>query len=404
MTLILIVILPIICAAAIYALVKKRSAKRLLLSVLLLAACALSEVVLGSLYMLEKDKIVSRPENLGSPYFEIYDSERIHSRLAEDMAVFDGKLYVGGGDYDANTGPVTVMSYDLERGEWESSAEALDDEQIKRFRVLGGELVILGTDPKGDWSMGNYYQLFDGGWETLRVLPSGIHCFDAREYGGFVFFALGVNSGDYPITRYDGKNYEMLRFYKDGELLDTSVYETIRVYNLFEFRGELFAFLTLDYVKEDGTKDYFMDLYRYVGDGFEFVSGSLPATDIPDVVVLGETACFVMNNALITSQNLTEFSAVNVGKGVRVVDIMEFEGKAYILAAQKANDSRYESMVFEVFEDGSTEKIFGFYAHNVPGSFCRDSDAFYVSMGRRGGVFDSASAGCVFRVALDDLR
>ena len=80
------------------------------------------------------------------------------SRRAEDLIIYDGHLYVGCGDYSANTGPVNVYSLDLSTYEWQMSQEALEDEQIKRFLVLDGALCIPGTDPKGDWETGNYYR------------------------------------------------------------------------------------------------------------------------------------------------------------------------------------------------------------------------------------------------------
>ena len=410
MYLFLIITLPVLCVGAIFAFVLRKGARdsakkapRIIVSVVLLLACALAEALLVPLFLLEKNKIISRPESFGSPYFEVYDKERIHSRLSEDLIVFDGRLYVGGGDYDANTGPVTVKSYDLEKGVWESSAEALEDEQIKRFCVLDGKLVTLGTDPKGDWSLGNYY-IFDGGkWETVRALPSGIHCFDAIEFEDFTFFALGVNSGDYPITRYDGENYEMLEFYKKGELLDTSAHEYVRVYNLFERGGELFAFLTLDVTAEDGSVSYFMDLYRYADGAFEFVNGSLPAADMPDVVTSGELTYIIIRDTLLVSSDLVNFSALNLGKGVRVVDITEFDGKIYVLATPKNTGTRFESMVFEV-SDTSAEKLFGFLEYNTPGAFCVAGEAFYISLGRRGEIAAPKSAGEIFRVGFEQIK
>ena len=349
----------------------------ILACVLCLAALAAGAVGL----VLGKNKIV-KPTDLGVPYLDIYAKELVNSRLSDDMTVFDGKLYVGGGDYGANTGPVYVMSYDLERGVWEKSAETLPDEQIKRFALVGGELAILGTDPKEDWTMGNYYLLRDGKWETLRVLPSGIHCFDYTEFDGDGFFGLGVNSGDCPVVRFDGESYTAVGFYKDGEPLDTSVYETVRVYNLFEYRGELYAFFTFDKVGEDGAKNYYMDLYRYDGEVFEYAFGSIPAEDMPDIVTTDSAAYLVMNRTLLVTHDLTGFSGIALGKDIRVSDIIESDGSVFVLGWKPVSENYYEITVFEG-NDGEFEKRFGFFAYATAGSFCKDGDRFYISLGER---------------------
>ena len=349
----------------------------ILACVLCLSALAASIVGL----VLAKNKIV-KPTDLGVPYLDIYASELVNSRLSDDMTVFDGRLYVGGGDYGANTGPVYVMSYDLERGVWEKSGEAIPDEQIKRFAFVDGELAILGTDPKEDWTLGNYYVLRDGKWETLRVLPSGIHCFDYVEFEGEGFFGLGVNSGDYPVARFDGESYTAVRFFKDDEPLDTSLYEAVRVYNLFEYSGELYAFFTFDKEGEDGAKDYYMDLYRYNGEVFEYAFGSLSAEDMPDIVTTDSAAYFVMNHALLATHDLTGFSVIFPDKNVRVSDIIESDGSIFVLGWKPVSQNYYEIIVFEE-NNGGLEKRFGFFAYATAGSFCKDGDIFYVSLGER---------------------
>ena len=350
---------------------------------------------------LKLNKIILNYADLGVPYADIYTDERINSRLADDLTVFDGRLYVGGGDYDANTGPVYVMSYDLEKGGWKKSNEPLPDEQIKRFRVLDSKLVTLGTDPKDSWDMGNYYVLEGGGWQTLRVLPSGIHCFDAIEYGDAVFFGLGVNSGDFPAVRFDGEKYVTVEFFKDGELLDTSGNEIIRIYNFFEFKNSLFAFLTLDKKDENGEPlGYFMDLYVYDGEAFRYVSGSLPSEDMPDVATTENTAYFVLNKTLLRTENLTEFSAVSLGEGTKVSDIITEDGKIYVLGWRKINGSYFEAVVFEG-GSGGFEKKFGLLAKATPGAFCKDGDTFYISLGNRQNTENIKDVGRVIKVVCD---
>ena len=347
---------------------------------LLVAAVLLT---FGVILKLKNDKIIFKYDDLGVPYNDLYGKEQVNSRLSEDMTVFDGRLYVGGGDYDTNTGPVYVMSYDIAAKKWEQSSSPLPDEQIKRFRVLDGKLVTLGTDPREDWELGNYYLLESGEWKTLRKLPSGIHCFDAVEWENEIFFGLGVNSGDYPAVRFDGESYTPVEFHKDGAVLDTSPHEIIRVYNLFTYKGQLFAFLTLDENDENGeTALHYMELYVYNGEVFDFVSGRLPACDLPDVVTSGDSVYLIMNDKLFKTQNLLEFSAVKLTDGAKVSDIIKHDGKIYLLAWRDIGKKYFEIMIFEESDQGF-RKQFGFFAQAAAGSFCKDGNDFYVSLGRR---------------------
>ena len=352
-------------------------------------------LVLISIFIVSAKKIIISPTDLGQPYAELYTEEQLTSRLSEDMTVFDGKLYVGGGDYDKNTGPVYVMSYDLSKRRWERSGEAVPDEQIKRFRVLGGSLVITGTDPKETWEKGNFYRLDKGKWETMRELPGGIHCFDAIQFGGKTFFGLGTQSTSYPIVIFDGETYEPAGFYKGGELLDLSSHEIIRVFNLFVFKGELYAFLTLD-GKDDLEGINYMDLYHYNGRFFEFSHGSLPAEDMPDVVSTNAFAYFIMNDSLLVTSDLISFSIVGFGEGVTVDDIIEENGTVYVLVHKKSKLKKFESMIFEVSPFGS-QKILGFLTNIPAGSFCKHENSFFFSLGTRE-VHTAADAGRVIRV------
>lgn len=350
----------------------------------LIGLLALATVLVISAVIIAKcNKIIFFPDDLGVPYADLYTEEQANSRLSEDMTVFDGKLYVGGGDYGANTGPVYVMSYDLASGKWEQSSSPLEDEQIKRFRVLGGKLTTLGTDPRSSWDMGNYYLLEGDTWNTLRVLPSGIHCFDAIEHGGETFFGLGVNSGDYPVTRFDGEKYTSVEFYKDGVPLDTSAFEIIRVYNLFEFKNILFAFLTTDKKDEKGeTVGYYMELYAYNNKRFEFAGGPLPSADMPEVATDGQKACFVLNDSLLATENLMEFSAIKLAEGAKVSDIIKSDGSIFALTWREIGNSLFEISVYGE-KEGSFEKLSGFFSNAPANAFCKNGNDFYISLGKR---------------------
>ena len=353
---------------------------------IILAGIAAIGVLFGiiSLAVIKSNKIVLKHEDLGIPYAEIYSEEQANSRLSADMAVFEGVLFVGGGDYDANTGPVPSLYYAPDIGVWEVAGEPLPDEQIKRFRVIGGELYTLGTDPSEDLNLGNYYIFNSGSWDMVSALPGGIHCFDAIEYGGEIYFGLGVESGNFPAVVFNGITFSAVGFYKDGVLIDTTPNEIIRVFNLFTFEGRLYCFMTLDKKSEDGNLEgYYMELYVLEGGNFHYESGALPADDMPDVIERDGQVYMILNGILLKSANLKDFVAVNLGKDVVAADIIEENGEIFVLAHRKSGAKRYESMVFTLNGEGFG-KLFGVKAKSPACSFCKGNGKFLISLGARG--------------------
>ena len=344
------------------------------------------------------EKTLAFYDDIGTPYAEYYTDEQMNSRLAEDMVVFDGRLYVGAGDYGMNTGPLPVMSYDLKNKVWEGSEELIQDEQIKRFEIIDGSLVILGTDPKDGWSQGSYYIPYDGAWETVSALPGGVHCFDAITVGDETLFGLGVTHKNSPVVRFDGEEYTPVEFLREGVCPYFSQNEIIRVYNLFTYKGVTYAFLSLDAVDESGKKIYFMDLYAYDGESFNYVCGSLPSEDLREVAVTDSKVFFIIDNALLSSEDLVNFSATSPAADTTPIDIMNYGGNVYLLGAKPTETGGFHNAVFKLNKDGIFEIVRTFKTTSEVNSFCRDEDYFYVSLGKRDSVSETSSAGTVLKI------
>lgn len=383
-------IMIFVAALAVLALFLTSRARHLnskLRSVICVSVCVLlviAEIALIIFYILKQPSKTTHFQDLGVPYAELYSDEQANSRIAEDMVFYEGKLYVGGGDYDANTGPIYVMSYDLKTHTWEASDEPLPDEQIKRFRIIDGALYSPGTDPTGDEDTGNYYVLEDGEWQTECTLPGGVHCFDIAKCNGDLFFALGVNSGNYPAVRFDGEYYYTIPFYKDGLPLDTSNFEIVRVYNFAELNDKLYSFLTFDEKDGDGNvTGYLMELYVYENGTFNYVCGTLPYEDMADTITLGDTLYLILNETLFKTNDLKEFSAVVPENETKMCDIINYNGKVYVLGYSRLSETRYETMIFENTDDG-LKVTYSFFTQIPPNSFCRNENTFFVSLGRYG--------------------
>ena len=333
----------------------------------------------------EEGKNVTRElQDLGIPLLETYtnDSEtQIRARSAWDMVAYDGKIYIGCGDYDTNMGPVAVWSYDVDDGAWQASSP-LEDGHIKRYAVLRDTLSILGTDPRGDWSMGSYYTLEGDEWIEHRVLPSGIHCFDAVEYDGKLFFGLGVNSGDSPVvTSEDGETFASVSFFKDGVSVDTALYEVVRVHNFVICENTLYAFLTLG-TEEKAT----LEVYRYDGESFSYFSTPpevfLRSYDITYTGEFAGLATFINGYCYYISEDMVNFRPWRVEMSDLASDVMVIDGVQYVLAHTALRSGRYESAVYASTDGKTFAKLFWFRDRVPANSFTYADGVFYFSMGR----------------------
>ena len=201
---------------------------------------------------------------LGIPTSERY-SEGITARSPWDMAIYDNKLYIGSGDYNTNAGPVDMWCYDMDKNTWSNSG-TIQEEEIDRFCVIDNKLVVPGIDPQEDWSLGNYYVLENEQWVKNRKIEGGMHTFDIVEYDGMLFAGLGVSRGSYPVvySKDNGMTFENVVFYKDGQKLDTTGSQKVRVYDLFVLQDKLYAVFMY------GDSEITYDLYRYENGVFEY--------------------------------------------------------------------------------------------------------------------------------------
>jgi len=108
-------------------------------------------------------------------------SDAITHRIIKDLESWHGRIYIGHGDWGANTGPVRAMYFDVGLGELvHDEAFLFDDESIDDFRSFGEVLIAPGTDAREGWEFGNLYlKQWGESWHKLRTVPGGLHVFDA---------------------------------------------------------------------------------------------------------------------------------------------------------------------------------------------------------------------------------
>ena len=253
---------------------------------------------------------------LGIPSSESYSDFYINARNPWDMIVGDGKLYIGGGDYDFNTGPADIWVYDTKTEKWSNSG-AVEDEQIGRFIHLGNKIIAPGIDPRYDPENGRCYVLGDSKWETFCEVPDAVHTFDIIEFNGKLFFGIGTD--DYSkktpikVSSDGGKTFaDVTVYYESVPVPEMEGCVCLRVTDFFIANGELYCLL----VANNG-KYHEYRYFKYDGKNFQFHSKFGPnksfanwqRSRIGEKVTFGDF-CFLTTGYLYKTKNFTETTEV----------------------------------------------------------------------------------------------
>ncbi|MFT7623334.1 MAG: hypothetical protein ACI9WU_002517, partial [Myxococcota bacterium] len=93
------------------------------------------------------------------------------------LKAFEGRLYVGYGDYSNNTGPIAVLSYDPIDREFAAS-EPVTSEEVLQFHAHAGDLFTPDIDPTGHQAEGSAFKLgSDGQWSALTPIDGAVHTY-----------------------------------------------------------------------------------------------------------------------------------------------------------------------------------------------------------------------------------
>ncbi len=306
-----------------------------------------------------------------------------------DMEIYDNKLFCGEGDYDENTGPARIWSYDLKKKLW-VDGKALPEEEFNRFKIIDGKLMTVGVDPQLTWDLGNYYTYENDEWVLHRNIPGGVHVFDIIKYNDTLFVGLGTDSstGNPPIlASYDkGESFSAIYMYKNGTLLNVSNTNTThRVYDFLTLNGSLYALYRSGGVEE---------IYKFEEDRFVYCDSNIDSLSRISFngILLGSKAefknkCFLANGYLYESSDMVEFSKIFNSDSIannQTFDIYVDNNIMYVLCSSKIH-GKYLTSVWRNKTGNSNDykKLFEFEYDAPPLSLVHNKGNFYIGFGSR---------------------
>lgn len=317
------------------------------------------------------------------------------ARFPADMIVFDGALHICYGEWNENSGPITMKRYDLTEEKW-INGSVLPEEAVLRFNVADGALYCTGIDAQEDWSRGNYYTYSDGEWKKHRDIPGGVHVFDIEKHGDDLFFGIGTagNEDCAVVIRADGTAETLAFVYEDGSApkYDSANYSNERCYDLFAAGNDLFAIREQDIYKWDGEKFVFNVHWDGFANFDHFSGTQYLQTDL----AFGKYVYFPIGMLYRTADGTNVEYLPLPDEDYGVTDAYADGGRLFVLAARMDGDG-FESVVYELNDGDGFEKIAEYRGDAPAISLAADGNDLYIALARKG----SDDSGMILKYEVD---
>jgi len=295
-----------------------------------------------------------------------------------DLKSYKNRLYIGSGDSVKNAGPIDIWSYNPTSEKFENEF-TVPDEEIRSFKVLNGALVVPGIDPKGPWDLGNFYQLKDGVWKTIRNIFNGIHNLDMTIFGGILYAGLGTAYGAVVVVSEDhGKSW-------GTHHVRPSHRGFARARSFFELENEL-------YVSTTGRSG--SQIYRLVGETFlKDTRGFFPGGRRHDALIvtkftkhrdrsiyIGAAVWARDPKDIFVARSSNDIVKIDLPERMVPRDILSFNGKIFVLT-HKFDRGDFISSVSELVRSANLKPLFHFRKKSFARSFEKIGEYFYFGLG-----------------------
>lgn len=340
--------------------------------------------------------VTSQVVMLGNPF-----NKATFAKNVWDMQVYNGRIYLGHGDYNSNAGPIPVIYYDPVVNKFVTQY-SVNEEQIDKYKVLNGKLYIPGTDSKESWDYGNFYVMDNDQWNKFRTIPNAVHVFDMAYYNGQLYAATGTAK----------KGWGEVLTSKDlGETWTTRVPQTNNTFTplydwavtLFESNNKLYAAGDLMFPKIPTTiHKRFMNLLAMDGNNSAvqpYTSTFFPGAQIyynydmlrptnvnNNLVYLGVRVTGI--NDLWSPEAMYVASSINQARRIvfpeisaTPTDIVVRGNTTYVLTYIKNSTMSYSNIVYKTDDLQNWTELFRFNTDTFARSFEELNGDFYFGLG-----------------------
>jgi hypothetical protein len=335
---------------------------------------------------------------IGNPTLDRYPVEQdARPRSVWDMHYFNGRIYIGSGDYWSNRGPVDIWTY-YDGGIGFLKEFTVDEEMVSDFFEFEGKLFIPGNDATEDWSFENLYindphRTPHPGWVKHRTLSGGLHSLDVALFKGKVYAS---------ITR-DGTTSQTLVSTDMGQTWEPFLeqYSSFLVFDDFLFvigdTNYTYNGITLQTV----APELLLDSWRFSGARtVKFHGGALYSCPLRWGLEASRLV-FLPSNQVVNggvAKEIARFTNENVR------DVVVRGDTCYVMTANEIQqDLLYKGRIYTSNDLTNWPMASEFYLPGVPLSFEIMNNRFYVGLGSRwdGAQWDvlfGPEAGSIWRI------
>jgi hypothetical protein len=190
-------------------------------------------------------------EDLGIPF-----DKPGYARNVWDMQLYNNRIYLGHGNCvnfgpNPNAGPISIFYYDLVQMKFVKQYTT-SEEQLENYKILDGQLYLLGRDPKEDWTLGNFYKLVEDKWQKIRNIPNAIHTFDMVSVNGKLYVSTGSTDNN---TIYRSENYGNTWSVVPCSTNPPYFPISSRMYTLFYLNNKIYATSVIFQASLDATRN-----------------------------------------------------------------------------------------------------------------------------------------------------
>jgi hypothetical protein len=155
---------------------------------------------------LEFTELATHPQAAAEP--------AVWQRQITELTLFNGKLLAGYGDYNSNTGPVSINPYDIDTDSFEGVSVVFPSESIGNWKEINGKLYTTNIDARSCTNCATGYAVSTNGsdWEVKSPI-TGLHVYDIETLTGtdlWLFGSSGAGDGAATVWRSldDGETWD----------------------------------------------------------------------------------------------------------------------------------------------------------------------------------------------------
>ena len=386
------------------------------------------------------NSILNNKFDTTNPYYltEIVDSNgnvpaheyysHTNSRSIRKLKAFDNKIFMGLGDWDANTGPVKILYYDTITGKIETSG-TINDEAVGDFNIIDGNLYTTGRDPRDAWEYGSYYvyNIENNNWDKHMHNTGCIHVFDIEKYHDKLFMCGSVVDSTekslVQVSYNNGESFEDVKvIFSDGSQVPYDSY--LRAYSFFIYKEEL-------YVRIFNSSSNYNGIYKYNENSNEFVyvPGTIPLSYpfkdsneknintyfISNKYFFFENFNFNDQELYISGHHLYKmYDLENGGLVFEPIVItndnyaisggVTYDDTLYLLSYYYNEDSSYNIRIYNTKDLINFDLIYEFKLDSFPHSIEYLNNRLYIGTSMESHIKDSSTVGSLYSIDLNKLE